>query len=178
MKLSQSLEGLLSLGFALQDVSGGAPVMLGGYDLPLWGMEVDPDAARAEFRAANAQDEGAGVKNFLGGMGLGMLADQLKDLKLGELLDTPPPGLDEAVAIAKVGRKHYNGAGHAGGTVEDLKLAELLDTPPPRLDEAVAIAKVGFLAFSDQSEDLKLEELLDTPPPGLDEAVAIAKVDR
>jgi arsenite-transporting ATPase len=35
-------------------------------------------------------------------MGLGMVADQLADLKLGELLDTPPPGLDEAVAIAKV----------------------------------------------------------------------------
>ncbi len=34
-------------------------------------------------------------------MGLGMLAGQLADLKLGELLDTPPPGLDEAVAIAK-----------------------------------------------------------------------------
>lgn len=27
---------------------------------------------------------------------------QLADLKLGELLDTPPPGLDEAVAISKV----------------------------------------------------------------------------
>ena len=35
-------------------------------------------------------------------MGLGMIANQLADLKLGELLDTPPPGLDEAVAIAKV----------------------------------------------------------------------------
>jgi arsenite-transporting ATPase len=35
-------------------------------------------------------------------MGLGMVADQLKELKLGELLETPPPGLDEAVAIAKV----------------------------------------------------------------------------
>ena len=42
------------------------------------------------------------MKNFLGGMGLGMIANQLADLKLGELLDTPPPGLDEAVAIAKV----------------------------------------------------------------------------
>ena len=31
-----------------------------------------------------------------------MIAEQLADLKLGELLDTPPPGLDEAVAIAKV----------------------------------------------------------------------------
>ena len=36
------------------------------------------------------------------GMGLGMIADQLANLKLGELLDTPPPGLDEAVAIVKV----------------------------------------------------------------------------
>ncbi len=35
-------------------------------------------------------------------MGLGMLADQLADLKLGELLSTPPPGLDEAAALAKV----------------------------------------------------------------------------
>lgn len=42
-----------------------------------------------------------GARNFLSGMGLGMIADQLADLKLGELLDTPPPGLDEAVAIAK-----------------------------------------------------------------------------
>lgn len=38
----------------------------------------------------------------MSGMGLGIVADQLADLKLGELLDTPPPGLDEAVAIAKV----------------------------------------------------------------------------
>lgn len=42
------------------------------------------------------------ASDFLSGMGLGMVADQLKDLKLGELLETPPPGLDEAVAIAKV----------------------------------------------------------------------------
>lgn len=43
------------------------------------------------------------TKDFIKGMGLGMIADQLADLKLGELLDTPPPGLDEAVAIAKEG---------------------------------------------------------------------------
>ena len=43
-----------------------------------------------------------GAKDFMGGMGLGMVAEQLTDLKLSELLDTPPPGLDEAVAIAKV----------------------------------------------------------------------------
>jgi hypothetical protein len=43
-----------------------------------------------------------GAKDFMSSMGLGMIADQVADLKLGELLDTPPPGLDEAVAIAKV----------------------------------------------------------------------------
>jgi arsenite-transporting ATPase len=32
-----------------------------------------------------------------------MVADSLAELRLGELLETPPPGLDEAVAIAKVG---------------------------------------------------------------------------
>ena len=37
----------------------------------------------------------------MGGLGLGAIAGQLADLQLGELLDTPPPGLDEAVAIAK-----------------------------------------------------------------------------
>ncbi|CAN0916437.1 ATPase GET3B [Linum grandiflorum] len=35
-------------------------------------------------------------------MGLGMLSNQLGDLKLGELLDTPPPGMDEAIAMSKV----------------------------------------------------------------------------
>ena len=40
---------------------------------------------------------------MLGALGLGAIAGQLADLQLGELLDTPPPGLDEAVAIAKVG---------------------------------------------------------------------------
>jgi len=85
-----------------QDVSGGRPVPVEGTDLPLWGLEIDPDAARLEWSAAASKDGGAGIKNVLGGFGLGMLADQLADLKLGELLDSPPPGLDEAVAIAKV----------------------------------------------------------------------------
>jgi arsenite-transporting ATPase len=31
-----------------------------------------------------------------------MIADQLADLNMGELLNSPPPGLDEAVSIAKV----------------------------------------------------------------------------
>ena len=48
-----------------------------------------------------------GVQDVLGGLGLGAIAGQLADLQLGELLDTPPPGLDEAVAIAKVHTTPY-----------------------------------------------------------------------
>ena len=92
-----------------QDVSGGRPVrVLCGEDasLPLWAMEVDLGAARAELSAAAARTDPAsgdtGAAKFLRTVGLGAFADQLADLKLGELLDTPPPGVDEAVAIAKV----------------------------------------------------------------------------
>ena len=42
------------------------------------------------------------VNDFLAGIGLGAVGDQLKDLRLSELLDTLPPGVDEAVAISKV----------------------------------------------------------------------------
>ncbi|KAK9815912.1 hypothetical protein WJX72_011818 [[Myrmecia] bisecta] len=85
-----------------QDVSGGKPVALQGTDAPLWGMEINPEEATADFRAFTARDGGKGIQDFMGGMGLGMIAQQLADLKLGDLLDTPPPGLDEAVAISKV----------------------------------------------------------------------------
>ena len=83
-------------------MSGGKPVAVEGTDLPLWGMEIDPDEAKEEFRASLAVDGGEGAKGFMQGMGLSMVVEQLADLKLGELLDTPPPGLDESVAIAKV----------------------------------------------------------------------------
>jgi arsenite-transporting ATPase len=69
----------------------------------LYAMEVDPEQAKAEFASfAKQADVSAGAKDFMSSVGLGGLADQLGDLKLGELLDTPPPGLDEAIAIAKV----------------------------------------------------------------------------
>jgi arsenite/tail-anchored protein-transporting ATPase len=86
-----------------QDVSGGAPVLVAGTDLPLWGMEIDPDKEKEKFRAYAAGAEGrAAAEEVMGGFGLGSFVEQLADLKLGELLDTPPPGFDEAVAIAKV----------------------------------------------------------------------------
>lgn len=85
-----------------QDVGGGKPVVVEGTDGMLFGMEIDPDESKAEFAAFAAQDQGKGVTDFMGSMGLGGIVEQLQELKLGELLDTPPPGLDEAIAIAKV----------------------------------------------------------------------------
>jgi arsenite/tail-anchored protein-transporting ATPase len=87
-----------------QDVSGGAPVLIQGVDLPLWALEIDPEREKQKFMAY-ASSSGGGKKDIAdmaGGFGLGAIVEQLADLKLGELLDTPPPGFDEAIAIAKV----------------------------------------------------------------------------
>ncbi|KAK4761242.1 hypothetical protein SAY87_006135 [Trapa incisa] len=91
----------LSDSFA-QDLTGGTLVRVEGLDYPLFALEINPEKAREEFRAASQKNGGTGVKDFMDGMGLGMLVEQLGELKLGELLDTPPPGLDEAIAISKV----------------------------------------------------------------------------
>lgn len=91
----------LSDSFA-QDLTGGMLVPVEGPDSPLFALEINPEKAREEFRNASQKNGGTGVKDFMDGMGLGMLVEQLGELKLGELLDTPPPGLDEAIAISKV----------------------------------------------------------------------------
>lgn len=89
-----------------QDLTGGMLVPVQGIDSPLasplFALEINPEKAREEFRSASQKSGGTGVKDFMDSMGLGMLAEQLGELKLGELLDTPPPGLDEAIAISKV----------------------------------------------------------------------------
>ncbi len=68
---------------------------------------MDLDQARAELKEATSSASGQQFNKFLDGLGLGMISSQLKDLDLGELMDTPPPGVDEAIAISKVG---YRGA--------------------------------------------------------------------
>ena len=74
-----------------QDVTGGLPVCVDGTGNMLYAMEVDPDQAKEEFAAfAKQNDVSSGAKDFMSSVGLGGLADQLGDLKLGELLDTPP----------------------------------------------------------------------------------------
>ncbi len=66
-----------------------------------------------------------GTADFLSGMGLGMLAGPLKDLNLGELLNTAPPGLDEGVAIAKA-----SCSSHLLNIAERL-ITELIALPTP-----------------------------------------------
>ncbi|GMG99417.1 hypothetical protein Nepgr_001257 [Nepenthes gracilis] len=91
----------LSDSFA-QDLTGGSLVPVEGPDSPLFALEINPEKAREEFRSVIQKNGGTGVKDFMDSMGLGMLVEQIGELKLGELLDTPPPGLDEAIAISKV----------------------------------------------------------------------------
>ncbi|CAL4885346.1 unnamed protein product [Urochloa decumbens] len=91
----------LSDSFA-QDLTGGTLVQVEGPDAPLFALEINPEKAREEFRTASQKNGGTGVKDFMDSMGLGVLVEQIGELKLGELLDTPPPGLDEAIAISKV----------------------------------------------------------------------------
>ncbi|KAL3518408.1 hypothetical protein ACH5RR_020997 [Cinchona calisaya] len=85
-----------------QDLTGGVLVPVQGQHSPLFALEINPEITKEEFRAASQKIGGGGSKDFLDSMGLGLLSEQLEELKLGELLDTPPPGLDEAIAISKV----------------------------------------------------------------------------
>ncbi|CAM6083865.1 unnamed protein product [Calypogeia fissa] len=92
----------LSDSFA-QDLAGGLLMPVEGPNSPLFAMEINPEQTRKEFRESTTKEGGGGgVQDFMDSMGLGGWVEQLSELKLGELLDTPPPGLDEAIAISKV----------------------------------------------------------------------------
>ena len=67
-----------------QDVSGGVPVAVEGTDLPVWGMEIDVERAKAELRElGQAGASGSSkVDDFMSGVGFGPLQEQLKDLRL------------------------------------------------------------------------------------------------
>ncbi|KAE9620570.1 putative arsenite-transporting ATPase [Lupinus albus] len=90
----------LSDSFA-QDLTGGRLVPVEGLSSPLYALEINPEKSMEEFSAATQKLGGGGVKNLMQSMGLGMFADQLGDLRLDELMHTPPPGADEIIAISK-----------------------------------------------------------------------------
>lgn len=64
-------------------------------------MEIDIEEARRELREFGSKD-GNSLEDILRQAGLGAVADQMGDLNLSDLLENPPPGVDEAVAISKV----------------------------------------------------------------------------
>ncbi|RDY12750.1 hypothetical protein CR513_02418 [Mucuna pruriens] len=66
----------LSDSFA-QDLTGGALMPVEGPDYPLFALEINPEKSREEFRNAAQKNGGTGVKDFMDGMGLGMIADQV-----------------------------------------------------------------------------------------------------
>ncbi|CAM9243341.1 unnamed protein product, partial [Phaeothamnion confervicola] len=91
-----------SLGDALdQNVGGGRPVTVAGVE-NLWAMEVDVEAAMAEFQEAIGAFD---VSSFATEMGLPKDVVQSLGLEeMGQLLRNPPPGIDELVALADVVR--------------------------------------------------------------------------
>uniref|UniRef100_A0A7N0RH93 ArsA/GET3 Anion-transporting ATPase-like domain-containing protein n=1 Tax=Kalanchoe fedtschenkoi TaxID=63787 RepID=A0A7N0RH93_KALFE len=140
--------------------------------------QINPEKAREEFRDASQKNGGTGVKDFMDGMGLGMLVEQLGELKLGELLDTPPPGLDEAIAISKVMQflesQEYNmftrivfDTAPTGHTLRLLSLPDFLDASigkilklKQKLASATSAIKSVFGQESNQQDSAdKLEKL-------------------
>lgn len=167
----------LSDSFA-QDLTGGSLVPVEGPYSPLFALEINPEKAREEFRSASQKNGGTGIKDFMDGMGLGVLADQLGELKLGELLDTPPPGLDEAIAISKVIQflesQEYNmftrivfDTAPTGHTLRLLSLPDFLDASIGKilkLRQKIASATSAIKSVFGQEEKLpgaadKLEKL-------------------
>ncbi|GAB2286854.1 ATPase get3b [Dionaea muscipula] len=167
----------LSDSFA-QDLTEGTLVPVEGPDSPLFALEINPEKAREEFRSASQKNGGSGVKDFMDSMGLGLLVDQIGELKLGELLDTPPPGLDEAIAIAKVMQflesQEYNtftrivfDTAPTGHTLRLLSLPDFLDASIGKIlkirqkiaSAASAIKSVFGKEEGKQDAVSKLEEL-------------------
>ena len=77
-------------------MSGGDPVEVIGTSYELYAMEINIQKARQEIKEAALGDD------LLDDLGIGGLSDQIKELNLAELLEHPPPGIDEAVAVSQV----------------------------------------------------------------------------
>lgn len=53
-------------------------------------LQINPEKAREEYRDASSKNGGTGVKDFMDGMGLGMLVEQVKSyMRLHTLLLEP-----------------------------------------------------------------------------------------
>ncbi|MDH5647811.1 MAG: ArsA family ATPase, partial [Candidatus Heimdallarchaeota archaeon] len=78
-----------------QDIGGGKIVKLEGID-NLYGLEISPDESGEDFKKLAGIEDEAQVDNIMSSLSSMGFED------VGELLETAPPGMDEAVALAKV----------------------------------------------------------------------------
>ena len=81
-----------------QDVSGGETVQIKGVD-NLYAMEIDPEKGAEDFKSL------AGVEGEDGDEKVGSIMGELSQFgfgDVGDLMETMPPGIDEALALAKV----------------------------------------------------------------------------
>ncbi|XP_041995409.1 ATPase GET3B-like [Salvia splendens] len=160
-----------------QNLTGGMLVPVQGVDSSLYAIELNPEKAREELSSKGQHDEGA-VRNVMDSMGLGGFAGMMGDLKLDELLETSPPGLDEIVAISKVMQfldsPEYSKFRHivfdtapTGHTLRLLSLPDFLDASigkmmkiKKKIASATAALKSAFGKGEPQQDDNdKLEQL-------------------
>ncbi|XP_010520381.1 PREDICTED: ATPase ASNA1 homolog 2 [Tarenaya hassleriana] len=88
----------LSDSFA-QDLTGGVLKPIEGVDSPLLALEITPERMKEEIKH---QKGNKNVKDLMDSMGLGMLAGELGDLNLEDMINAASPGIDEIAAISKV----------------------------------------------------------------------------
>lgn len=80
----------------VQDVSGGNPIKVNGVK-DLYAMEINPEEAGSDFKSLAGLEEGESVESdLLSGM------SQFGLDEMSGVFETAPPGMDEAVALAKV----------------------------------------------------------------------------
>ena len=101
---------------AQQDVSGGQPVPVEGTELPLWGLEIDPERARDAFRAFAGKDGGQ-VPACCRGRASALFNCICRGVHAGCTWHTSA-GLQLTRGAAAAGRQGLlgrHGPGHAGG---------------------------------------------------------------
>ncbi|KAG6417887.1 hypothetical protein SASPL_120084 [Salvia splendens] len=159
-----------------QNLTGGMLVPVQGVDSPLYALELNPEKAREELSSKGQHDEGA-VRNVMDSMGLGGFAGMMGDLKLDELLETSPPGLDEIVMkfldspeYSEFRRIVFDTA-PTGHTLRLLSLPDFLDASigkmmkiKKKIASATAALKSAFGKGEPQQDDVsksndKLEQL-------------------
>ncbi|KAI7991792.1 ATPase ARSA1 [Camellia lanceoleosa] len=82
-----------------KDLTGGTLVPVEGPDSPLFALEINPEKAREEFRSTSQKTGGNGIKDFMDGMGLGMIVEHGHTLRLLSLPDFPDASIGKILKV-------------------------------------------------------------------------------